>query len=117
MASLVPMTLGGSMCLAAATMALFPAHARNTSDNPQWWEADAQLKRDTALRSEPARRGQPVLENVPAGTTVRIVQDAGWAYVEVPSGNNGRPMRGWIEPESWLLLWPFDGRLVRNHRP
>lgn len=114
--SLMPLTLGITLSLAAATAAIFPVYAGNIND-PRWWQADAQLARAVSLFSAPARRSPPALESVPAGTAVRIIEDAGWAYVEVPSGNNGRPMRGWIEPGSWLLLRPHDDRILRGNRP
>jgi tetratricopeptide (TPR) repeat protein len=103
---------------AGATTAYAQYHVTRPSGPlpPRVWLADGQLSKPAALRSAPARRAESILENLPAGTQLRLLQQSGWSYVEVPGGS-GQFIRGWVQPDSWLPLWPFDDRLLDGIRP
>lgn len=73
---------------------------------PRVWRPDGQLMEESPLFSEPARSAERVVESMPPGTPVRLVRQAAWSYVEVPSGNQGPPLRGWVRNPSWLPLRP-----------
>jgi hypothetical protein len=75
---------------------------------PRVWLPDGQLMEESPLFSEPARGADRVVETLPPGTPLRLVRMSAWSYVEVPSGNQGPPLRGWIRNPSWLPLRPGD---------
>lgn len=75
---------------------------------PHVWRPDGQLMEESPLFSEPARGTPRVVESVPPGTPVRLVGKGAWSYVEIPSGNQGPPLRGWIRNRSWLALRSGD---------
>lgn len=72
--------------------------------SPLVWLPDGQLMVESPLFAEPARGAGKVIETIPAGTPLRLIKQEAWSYVEVPRGDSGPPLRGWLPNSSWLPL-------------
>ena len=97
----------GSSAAILSFSAAYAQHVFSQSDgtgSAKIWKPDAQLTRTSALHAEPARRSKAIVESLPAGTPIRILQASGWTYAEVPAGPNASPLRGWLENASWTRI-------------
>ena len=82
---------------------------KSTPDSPpRVWLPDGQVMEESPLFSEPTRGAERVVESVPPGTPLRLIRQTGWSYVEIPSGSQAPPLRGWIRNPSWLPLRTGD---------
>ena len=108
--STISLAVGVSALALVGTALVVKERALDTppGSTPRVWLPDGQLMEESPLYSEPTRSAERVVESVPPGTALRLVRRKGWSYVEIPSGSQAPPLRGWIRNPSWLPLRPGD---------
>ena len=58
-------------------------------------------------RTAPAEAAQTVIELPPGSELMPIREEGFWTYCDLPGGEKGAPLRGWVRNDTTALLWPY----------
>ena len=69
-------------------------------------------EKDAWARTAPVEAAQSVIE-LPPGSELMPIREAGyWTYCDLPGGEKGSPLRGWVRTGTTEKLWPWEPSLV-----
>lgn len=69
-------------------------------------------EKETWARTAPAEASQTVILLPPGSELMPIREEGHWTYCDIPGGEKGAPLRGWVRTVTTEKLWPWESSLV-----
>ncbi len=75
-------------------------------------DRESDKTKEAWARTAPVEAAQTVIELPPGSELMPIREEGYWTYCDIPGGEQGAPLRGWVRTGTTMKLWPWEPSLV-----